>query len=79
MCQNVPTKKGIKIIYSIYILKCSIYSQVVHAGNGRGISYASRIHKKETHGEIFGEVVDIDHSHAWECKTVPGTRGFHSV
>ena len=28
---------------------------------------------------FFWEVVDIDHSHAWECKTVPGTRGFHSV
>ena len=28
---------------------------------------------------FFWEVVDIDHSHAWEFKTVPGTRGFHSV
>ena len=28
---------------------------------------------------FFWEVVDIDRSHAWECKTVPGTRGFHSV
>ena len=28
---------------------------------------------------FFWEVVDIDHSHAWECKTVLGNRGFHSV
>ena len=28
---------------------------------------------------FFWEVVDIDRSHAWECKTVPGTHGFHSV
>ena len=28
---------------------------------------------------FFWEVVDIDRSHAWECKTIPGTRGFHSV
>ena len=28
---------------------------------------------------FFWEVVDIDHSHAWEFKTVPGTHGFHSV
>ena len=28
---------------------------------------------------FFGEVVDIDHSHAWECKTVLGTHGFHLV
>ena len=69
MCQNSPMKRGIEIIYS----------QVVHVSNGRGISFASRIHKKETCGEIFCEVVDIDHSHAWECKIVPGTRGFHSV
>ena len=27
----------------------------------------------------FWEVVDIDRSHAWECRTVPGTRGFHLV
>ena len=27
----------------------------------------------------FWEVVDIDHSHAWECKNVPRTRGFHLV
>ena len=25
------------------------------------------------------EVVDIDRSHAWECKTIPRTHGFHSV
>ena len=25
---------------------------------------------------FFWEMVDIDHSHAWECKTVPGTRAF---
>ena len=77
--KNSPTKRGIEIIYSIYYSKCSIYSQVVHVSNGRGISYTSRIHKKETCGDIFWEVVDIDCSHAWECKTVPGTRGFHSV
>ena len=35
---------------------------------------------RKRHVEIFfWEVVDIDHSHAWECNTVPGTRGFHSV
>ena len=28
---------------------------------------------------FFWEVVDVDRSHAWECKTVTGTRGFHSV
>ena len=28
---------------------------------------------------FFWEVVDIDRSHAWECKTFPGTCGFHSV
>ena len=79
MCQNSPTKRGIEIIYNIYYLKCSIYSQVVHVSNGRGITYSSRIHKKETCGEFFWEVVDIDRSHAWECKTISGTLGFHSV
>jgi len=35
---------------------------------------------RKRHVDIFfWEVVDIDRSHAWECKTVPGTRGFHSV
>ena len=53
MCQNIPTKRGIEIIYNIYYSKCSIYSQVVHVSNGRGINYVSRIHKKETCGEIF--------------------------
>ena len=53
MCQNNPTKRGIQIIYRIYYLKFLIYSQVVHISNGRGINYASRIHKKETCGEIF--------------------------
>ena len=53
MCQNIPTKRGIEIIYNIYYSKCSIYSQVVHVSNGRGISYVSRIHKKETRGDIF--------------------------
>ena len=28
---------------------------------------------------FFWEVVDIDRSHAWECKTIPRTHGFHSV
>ena len=28
---------------------------------------------------FFWEVVDIDRSHAWECKNVPGTHGFHLV
>ena len=53
MCQNIPMKKGIKIIYSIYYLKCSIDCKVVHVSNGRGINYASRIRKEETCGEIF--------------------------
>ena len=79
MCQNNPTQRGIEIIYNIFYSKCSIYSQVVHVSNGRGISYVSRIHKKETCGDYFWEVVDIDRSHAWECNTVLGTRGFHSV
>ncbi len=79
MFQNSATKTGTENIYRIYYLKCSIYSPVVHVGNGRGISYESRIHKKETSGEFFWEVVEIDHSHAWECKTMLGTHGFHSV
>jgi len=50
---NSATKRGIETIYRIYYLKCAIYSPVVHVSNGRGINYASRIHKKETCGEIF--------------------------
>ena len=35
---------------------------------------------RKRHVEIFfGKVVDIDRSHAWECKIFPGTHGFHSV
>ena len=35
--------------------------------------------RKRHRERIFWEVVDIDHSHAWEFKTVPRTYVFHSV
>ena len=69
-------------------LKLSIVSTIQNAQSivrwctsvmGEESTMPGRIYKTETRGDIFWEVVDIDRSHAWECKTVPGTCGFHSV
>ena len=79
MCQNVPMKKGIKIIYSIYYLKCSIDCKVVHVSMGEESTMRVESARKRHVERFFWEVVDIDHSHAWECNTLHGNHGFHLV
>ena len=77
MCQNSAMKRGIETIYRIYYSKCATIVQWCTSVLGEESAMQVESTRKRHVERFFWEVVDIDRSHAWECKTFPGTRGFH--
>ena len=79
MCQNSPTKRGMKLSTISTIQNAQ--SIVRWCTSVMGEESAMRVEStRKIHVEtFFWKVVYKDHSHAWECKTIPGTHGFHSI